>query len=70
MTLDDLYTDIVAEELDGGAEPERLPVLTHREAALAVAVLDAVAEGGGASDELRATARALTTRLAMRLPST
>ncbi|MEV7416086.1 hypothetical protein [Streptomyces sp. NPDC089919] len=69
MTLDDLYTDIVAEELDGDLEPERLPVLTQREAALALAVLDAVADGG-TGEEVRAGARALTTRLTMRLSGT
>ncbi|WP_030196306.1 hypothetical protein [Streptomyces sp. NRRL S-87] len=69
MTLDDLYTDFVAEELDTDPAPPRLPMLTHREAQLALAVLTAVAEGE-TGEEVRATARALSSRLGMRLPTT
>ncbi|MEV7615483.1 hypothetical protein [Streptomyces sp. NPDC089799] len=69
MTLDDLYTDIVSEELDTEAEPERLPMLTYREAKLALAVFGAVAEGA-TGEEVRTTARILSGRLGMRLPAT
>ncbi|MEU3312706.1 hypothetical protein ACGFY6_18205 [Streptomyces sp. NPDC048387] len=70
MTLDDLYTDIVAEEFDAdaGSGPERLPMLTYREAVLALAVLGAVADGE-TGEEVRTTARALGARLGMRLPA-
>ncbi|MFD7028587.1 hypothetical protein ACFWAR_11205 [Streptomyces sp. NPDC059917] len=66
MTLDDLYTSIVSEEIDSSAEPERLPLLTRAEADLALAVLDVVADGP-MDDEVRATARALRSRLGPRL---
>ncbi|MFJ5548731.1 hypothetical protein [Streptomyces sp. NPDC093225] len=69
MTLDDLYTDIVAEELDNDTAPPRLPMLTHREAELTLALCSAVAEGE-MNEDVRAIARALTTRLGMRLPAT
>ncbi|GHB80728.1 hypothetical protein GCM10010347_59300 [Streptomyces cirratus] len=69
MTLDDLYTDIVAEELDADAAPQRLAILTHREAELALALLAAVVNGD-TGEEVRTTARALSTRLGMRLPAT
>ncbi|WP_030200724.1 hypothetical protein [Streptomyces sp. NRRL S-87] len=68
MTLDDLYTDIVAEELDADTAPQRLPMLTYREAELALALFTAVAEGDS-GEEVRATARALSSRLGMRLPT-
>ncbi|MEV6677532.1 hypothetical protein AB0N09_11800 [Streptomyces erythrochromogenes] len=66
MTLDDLYTSIVAEEIESSAEPERLALLTRAEADLALAVLDVVA-GGSMDDEVRSTARALRSRLGLRL---
>ncbi|MFJ5552499.1 hypothetical protein [Streptomyces sp. NPDC093225] len=69
MTLDGLYTDIVAEELDTDTAPPRLPMLTHREAELALALVTAVAEGE-TGEEVRTTARALSGRLGMRLPTT
>ncbi|THA28866.1 hypothetical protein [Streptomyces sp. A1547] len=56
-------------QLDTDAEPERLPVLTYREAKLALAVFGAVAEGEK-GEEVRATARrALAPRLGLRLPA-
>ncbi|WP_424216289.1 hypothetical protein ACN20G_29545 (plasmid) [Streptomyces sp. BI20] len=67
MTLDELYTTIVAEEIEETGEPERLPVLTRAEIELALAVLDAVAYGE-TDDEVRTTARALRSRLDLRLP--
>ncbi|KJY19216.1 MULTISPECIES: hypothetical protein [Streptomyces] len=66
VTLDDLYTSIVAEEIESPAEPERLPLLTRAEADLVLAVLDVVA-GGSMDDEVRSTARALRSRLGPRL---
>ncbi|MFF0550857.1 hypothetical protein ACFYUL_18055 [Streptomyces sp. NPDC004311] len=66
MTLDDLYTGIVAEEIESSAAPERLPLLTRAEADLALAVLDVVA-GGSMDDEVRSAARALRSRLGLRL---
>ncbi|KJY27375.1 hypothetical protein [Streptomyces katrae] len=64
MTLDDLYTDIVAEEFDADADTG-----PYREAVLALAVLGAVADGE-TGEEVRTTARALGARLGMRLPAT
>ncbi|MEV7416027.1 hypothetical protein [Streptomyces sp. NPDC089919] len=58
-------TGIVAEEPDAEAQPERLPVLIHRQTVLAVAVQDAEADGTGASDDVRTTTHVLITRLAM-----
>ncbi|MFJ5548720.1 hypothetical protein [Streptomyces sp. NPDC093225] len=69
MTLDDLYTNIVTEELDTDTAPVRLPMLTHREAELALAILTAIADGN-TSEEVRTTARALSSRLGMRLSTT
>ncbi|MGW6787299.1 hypothetical protein [Streptomyces sp. NPDC054987] len=66
VTLDDLYTSIVADEIESAAEPERLPLLSRAEADLVLAVLDVVA-GGSVDDEVRSIARALRSRLGPRL---
>ncbi|KIX68456.1 hypothetical protein SF23_20040 [Streptomyces sp. MBRL 10] len=55
-----------AEEIESSATPERLPLLTRAEADLALAVLDVVA-GGSMDDEVRSAARALRSRLGLRL---
>ncbi|MGE7391319.1 hypothetical protein ACQKM2_38210 [Streptomyces sp. NPDC004126] len=70
MTLDDLYTRIVIEEL-GALETNdvaRLPLLTSLEADLVLAILTAVVDGD-TGENVQTVARGLGARLRMRLPA-
>ncbi|MER7761659.1 hypothetical protein [Streptomyces sp. NPDC097619] len=66
MTLDDLHNDMLADDMADDTAPW-LPLLTHTEALVTLAVLDAVAEHGD-DEGLRCAARSLQSRLGQRLP--
>ncbi|MGW6951767.1 hypothetical protein [Streptomyces xanthophaeus] len=67
MTLDDLHDDMLAADFDTTEAP-RLALLTHTEALVTLAILEAAAEH--AEDEgVRCAAREVQSRLGRRLPS-